>query len=253
MTTIPTLSAGSPSITRRTGRQLAFIGTCLLALLTFLGTSSGVALADETNRTIMVSGRGEVSVRPNIAYINTGVVTQAKTAVDALAANTQAMQTVFQGLKELGIEDRDVRTSQFSINAIHSRPNPGETSRITGYQASNIVTVTLRDLDRIGEALDTLVTQGSNQLHGIRFQVEEPGPLLDAARADAVKDALRKAKIYVAAAGVVLGPVLTISEFGGHMPGLAFPRAMSMEARDVPIAPGEQTLSAGVNLLISIE
>jgi len=256
MTMITPPSTGSLAKARGLKTRITLfapVAACLLALMAPLATSGGAAYADETQRTITVSGRGEISVRPNIAYIETGVVTQAKTAVEALTANTQAMQAVFQGLKALGIEDRDIRTSQFSINAVHTRPERGEASRISGYQASNIVTLTLRDLDRVGEALDTLVTLGSNRLHGIRFQVEEPGPLLDAARDDAVKDALRKAKIYVAAAGVVLGPILSITESGGRMPGPVFARAMSMEASDVPIAPGEQTLSTGVNLVISIQ
>lgn len=251
-TSSPPAAWGSRSA-RGPARRLAFVGACLLALLTPLGASGGNAFADEPNRTITVSGRGEISVRPDIAYVETGVVTQAKTAAEALTANTQAMQAVFQGLKALGIEDRDIRTSQFSINAVHTRPERGEASRINGYQVSNIVTLTLRDLDRVGEALDTLVTLGSNQLRGIRFQVEKPGPLLDATRDDAVKDALRKAKIYVAAAGVVLGPILTITESGVRMPSPVFARAMSMEAMDVPVAPGEQTLSTSVTLIISIQ
>lgn len=232
----------------------AFAVACLAALLAPLGIASSAALADETQRTITVSGRGEISVRPDIARVETGVVTQAKTATDALTANTQAMQAVFEGLKSLGIDDRDIRTSQFSVHAIHTRPERGQAAQISGYQASNLVTVTIRDLDRIGEALDTLVTLGSNELRGISFSVDKPGPLLDAARADAVKDALRKAKIYVSAAGVALGPIITINESGGHMPQPMFARAASMEMDSaVPVAAGEQTLSAGVNLVIAIE
>ncbi len=227
---------------------------CLIAFLTPAMGLSSTARADEMQRTITVSGTGEISVRPDIAHVETGVVTQAKTASDALTANTQAMQAVFQGLKELGIDDRDIRTSQFSVHALHTRPERGQTAQISGYQASNLVTVTVRDLDRIGETLDTLVTLGSNELRGIRFSVDKPGPLLDAARADAVKDALRKAKIYVSAAGVALGPILTINESGGRMPQPVFARAMSMEMDSaVPVAAGEQTLSAGVNLVIAIE
>jgi len=102
--------------------------------------------------------------------------------------------------------------------------------------------------------LDRVVSTGSNELRGIRFQVEKPGPLMDGAREDAVKDALRKAKIYVAAAGVALGPVLTINEHGGGgRPQPVFARAMAMEAADVPIAAGEQTLSTSVTLVIGLE
>ena len=225
-----------------------------LGVLVALGLFSGNAKAEEIQRTITITGQGQVSVKPDLAIVETGVVTQAKTAAEALTANTQAMQAVFDAIKELGIEDRDMRTSQFSVNAIHTRPERGEASRISGYQVSNLVSITLRNLDRVGEVMDRVVSTGSNELRGIRFQVEKPGPLMDGAREDAVKDALRKAKIYVAAAGVALGPVLTINEHGGGgRPQPVFARAMAMEAADVPIAAGEQTLSTSVTLVIGLE
>jgi len=230
---------------------LAFGSAVLMALALFVTT----AQAEDIQRTITVTGQGQVSVKPDIAVVESGVVTQAKTAAEALAANTEAMQAVFEALKGAGIEDRDMRTSQFSVNAMHTRPERGETARISGYQVSNLLSITLRDLDRVGEVLDKLVTTGSNELRGIRFQVEKPGPLMDGAREDAVKDALRKAKIYVAAAGVALGPVLTINEHGGGggPQPMMFARAMSMEAADVPIAAGEQTLSSSVTLVIALQ
>jgi uncharacterized protein len=225
-----------------------------VGILVAMGFFAQNVQAEEIQRTITITGQGQVSVKPDIAVVESGVVTQAKTAAEALAANTAAMQAVFEALKGAGIEDRDMRTSQFSVNAMHTRPERGEAARISGYQVSNLLSITLRDLDRVGEVLDKLVTTGSNELRGIRFQVEKPGPLMDGAREDAVKDALRKAKIYVAAAGVALGPVLTINEHGGGgRPQPMFARAMSMEAADVPIAAGEQTLSTSVTLVIALQ
>lgn len=245
---MPHSTAKTPAIGRS---QWLIMG---LGVLVALGLFTHAAKAEENQRTITITGQGQVSVKPDVAIVETGVVTQAKTAAEALTANTQAMQAVFDAIKELGIEDRDMRTSQFSVNAIHTRPERGEASRISGYQVSNLVSITLRDLDRVGEVLDRVVSTGSNELRGIRFQVEKPGPLMDGAREDAVKDALRKAKIYVAAAGVALGPVLTINEHGGGgRPQPVFARAMAMEAADVPIAAGEQTLSTSVTLVIGLE
>jgi len=245
---MPHSTAKTPAIGRS---QWIAIG---IGVLVALGLFAGNAKAEEIQRTITITGQGQVSVKPDIAIVETGVVTQAKTAAEALTANTQAMQAVFDAIKELGIEDRDMRTSQFSVNAIHTRPERGEASRISGYQVSNLVSITLRDLDRIGEVLDRVVSTGSNELRGIRFQVEKPGPLMDGAREEAVKDALRKAKIYVAAAGVALGPVLTINEHGGGgRPQPVFARAMAMEDSSVPIAAGEQTLSTSVTLVIGLE
>ncbi|MAN64230.1 MAG: hypothetical protein CMI60_20040 [Parvibaculum sp.] len=245
---MPHSTAKTPAIGRS---QWLIMG---LGVLVALGLFTHAAKAEEIQRTITITGQGQVSVKPDLAIVETGVVTQAKTAAEALTANTQAMQAVFDAIKELGIEDRDMRTSQFSVNAIHTRPERGEASRISGYQVSNLVSITLRNLDRVGEVMDRVVSTGSNELRGIRFQVEKPGPLMDGAREDAVKDALRKAKIYVAAAGVALGPVLTINEHGGGgRPQPVFARAMAMEAADVPIAAGEQTLSTSVTLVIGLE
>ena len=245
---MPHSTAKTPAVGRS---QWLIMG---LGVLVALGLFTHAAKAEENQRTITITGQGQVSVKPDLAIVETGVVTQAKTAAEALTANTQAMQAVFDAIKELGIEDRDMRTSQFSVNAIHTRPERGEASRISGYQVSNLVSITLRNLDRVGEVMDRVVSTGSNELRGIRFQVEKPGPPMDGAREDAVKDALRKAKIYVAAAGVALGPVLTINEHGGGgRPQPVFARAMAMEAADVPIAAGEQTLSTSVTLVIGLE
>ncbi len=244
----------TPTVPAKQQGHWTAVSLGILGVLIALGLFVQSAKAEEMQRTITITGQGQVSVKPDIAIVESGVVTQAKTAADALTANTQAMQAVFATLKELGIEDKDMRTSQFSVNAIYTRPERGEARQISGYQVSNLVSVTIRDLDRVGEVLDGVVSNGSNELRGIRFQVEKPGPLLDGAREEAVKDALRKAKIYVAAAGVALGPVITINEHGGGGgPQPMFARAMAMEDSSVPIAAGEQTLSTSVTLVIGLE
>ena len=118
---------------------------------------------------------------------------------------------------------------------------------------TNQVSVTVRNLDRVGEILDKLVVTGSNQLNGIRFAIEKPQPLLDRARELAVAEALRKAKLLVNAAGVTLGRIVTISEGGSYAPMPKYAYAMA-EMRDAaPIAAGEQTLTANVSLTIEIE
>jgi uncharacterized protein YggE len=119
----------------------------------------------------------------------------------------------------------------------------------------NQLTVKVRDLTALGGILDKVVTLGSNQLSGIRFSIDEPETLMDEARQDAVKDALRKAKLYAGAAGVSLGEIMSISESGTSMPQPYYAKDMMMraEAASVPMAPGEQTLSANVTLVIKID
>jgi len=231
----------------------------LFAALLLAAPASNPAWAaeEETPRTLTVSGTGTISAKPDIAWINMGVDTEAKTARDALDANTSAMNAIFDVLKDLSIEEKDYQTSQFSINAVYTPQSRdyNQVPVIRGYRVTNQLTVKIRDLDQIGDILDRVVSVGSNRLNGIRFAVDEPDELMDQARQKAVEDALRKAKIYVGAAGVTLGRIMTISEHGGFTPQPQFlGRAMAMEAdSSVPIAPGEQKITAGVSLVIEIE
>src|SRR5690606_12370713 len=131
----------------------------------------GIALAtepQETPRTITITGEGEVSAAPDIAYVETGVVTEGKTAAEALAANTAAMEKVFEGLEGAGIEKKDMQTSQFSVYPVYEQikddDNRPQTPKIGGYCVQNQLTVKVRDLDNLGAILDKVVTLGSNHL-----------------------------------------------------------------------------------------
>lgn len=206
-------------------------------------------------RTFSVSGHGEARGAPDIAMVSTGVRTQAATAKEALKANSAAMEQVFKAMKSLGIADKDMQTSNFSVQPIYEPYREGQVNpqRIVGYQVFNQVTATVRDLSRLGEALDTFVSAGSNELQGISFSIDKPEPMQDAARTDAIQDALHKADIMTKAAGVKLGRLVTMSESGGVRPVAAAPMAMARAEKSVPVAPGEQVLDADVNLTFEIQ
>lgn len=222
---------------------------------------TGAAHAEEVaaRRTMTLTGTGEISARPDIAYLDSGVVTEGKTAAEALAANTGAMTEIFAGLEAMKIARDDIRTSQFSVNPVYTQPpvRPDGTqdpATIRGYQVANQVTVTVRKLDTLGATLDKLVQLGSNRVDSIRFEIENPEPLLDKAREAAVADALRKAKIYARASGTALGSIASISESGGNYPQPVYMKAMAMrDSAPVPVAAGTQQLSSSVTLTIEIE
>lgn len=230
----------------------------IAASLAFAGAAQATE-PQEQPRTITITGEGEVSAAPDIAYVETGVVTEGKTAAEALAANTEAMNEVFKGLEEAGIEKKDMQTSQFSVYPVYEQVKPEEnrphTPKIGGYRVQNQLTVTVRDLTKLGGILDQVVSLGSNQLSGIRFSIDKPEPLVNEARKNAVKNALEKAKLYAGAAGVALGEIMSISENGTSMPQPYYAKDMMMraEASSVPVAAGEQTLSASVTLVIKID
>lgn len=230
----------------------------LAASLAFAGVAQATE-HQEAPRTITITGEGEVNAAPDIAYVETGVVTEGKTAAEALAANTKAMNEVFKGLEEAGIEQKDMQTSQFSVYPVYEQVKPEDnrphTPKIGGYRVQNQLTVTVRDLTKLGGILDQVVSLGSNQLSGIRFSIDKPEPLVNEARKNAVKNALEKAKLYAGAAGVALGEIMSISENGTSMPQPYYTKDMMMraEASSVPVAAGEQTLSASVTLVIKID
>lgn len=216
--------------------------------------------AAEQKRIITVQGEGTISARPDTASVNAGVVAEAKNARDALTENTAKMTKVFDAIKSAGIEEKDIQTSNFSINPVYSRParKPDGTQqdpKITGYRASNNVTVIIRDLDKVGAVLDELVTAGANNVNGVNFFIAKTQALMDDARRKAVEDALRRATILAGTAGANLGNVITISENGGYRPQPMVMRSMAMEdaSAKVPVAAGTQEIRAGVNLVIELE
>ena len=231
--------------------------TALLALAILSWPSVPAVAADTAKRTITVTGQGSVTAAPDIAVVTLGVLTQARTAREALSRNTSAMQELMKTLTDQGIAEKDLQTSNFSVQPRYvypKRQSSGEQKppRIVGYTVSNQLTGIVRDLDRLGETLDAAVSTGSNQIQGLQFSIEKPAPLRDQARKLAVERALAKAKLLTEAAGVVLGQILTINESGGSRPPVPVARARAFAAEaasaPVPVARGEQEVSAQVTI-----
>jgi uncharacterized protein YggE len=200
---------------------------------------------------ISVTGEATVSVPPDLAEIDGGVASEAKTAREASEANNAAMGKVLQALKGAGIEEKDIRTSRLSLEP-QSAPNRSGPSAIAGYRASNRVTVRVRDVTKVASVIDTLVGAGANEIGGINFVVSQASKLLDEARERAVADARRKAEIYAKAAGVTLGAPLSISEEGNSAPA-PYRRMAAGMAASAPVAQGEETLAVTVSVSWAIK
>jgi len=204
-----------------------------------------------TPRLLTVSGEGQAKARPDQATLSAGVVTDGRTAADALGANNRAMTNVFATLKRLGIADKSIQTSGITVTPQYPDFNSKQPHRVTGYQVSNSVTVTVDNLDNLGPAIDALVSSGANSLGDIGFSIRDPKPLMAAAREDAVKDAIARAETLSRAAGVTLGPIVSISEGSfGAPPQPMFRMAMTagVPAPPPPVAAGENTLSTTVSV-----
>lgn len=201
---------------------------------------------------ISVVGEATIQVPPDLATLDGGVSNDAKTAKEAAAANNDAMTKVLQALKASGIKDEDLQTARLSLLPQYAAPSRPGPNSLTGYRASNRVTIRLRDVGNVGGVIDTLVGAGANEIGGVNFSVVAPSKRLDEAREKAMADARRKAEIYARAAGVTLGAPLSIAEETAQGPSPYRKMAAGLAA-SAPVAPGEETLTVNVSVSWAIK
>jgi len=216
------------------------------------------AAAEDPRPRIRVSGEGSVAIAPDMALVTLTVNREATTAREALSANSGAMASVMDAMRSLGIANRDLQTAGFSIQPVYRRASRtaqgGGERELSGYSVRNTLTVRVRDIDRVGEVLDTSVTLGVNEGGSLRFTNDDPSEALAGAREKAVRDATARARGLAAAAGVELGELLAIDERGGPSAPVPMARAsMAMGAESaVPIATGENTYRVSVEMTFAI-
>lgn len=238
----------------------------LLAPFALAAAMPAAALAQDTatgptvapgNALLTVSAQGETSSKPDLAVFSAGVSSTGKTAGEALNANSAAMNRAIAALKRAGIANRDIQTSNLSLNPVYAqrKPSPSgqyeqELPEIIGYRAENTVTVKQRNLDEYGKVIDTLVAAGANQVNGPSFQLDYPERALDLARTEALKKARARAELYASAAGLKVARILSISESGSYSPPpMPYARMAAADAAEsTPIAPGEVALNASVTV-----
>ena len=227
----------------------AAIAASLAAAPAFAGENAPM------NRTIVVSGFGEANAAPDIAFLSLGVEAEGATAAEALRKNSAQMEATLKSLRDAGVEKKDIQTSGLNVGAKYDYSRDGSPPRIVGYQASNTVSVKLRNLDKAGGVIDKAVGVGANRLDSISFGFADPKPLMNSARKSAVADARERAALYADAASVKLGQVLQISDSYAPSPGPVpvMARMQAAEASAVPISVGESTMSASVTIIYAIE
>jgi uncharacterized protein YggE len=200
-----------------------------------------------------VSGEGIVDVAPDIAVVTLGVTTEATTAAAALKANSDEQAKVLAALAEAGVDARDIQTSGLNLSPLwDSRGYEDGRPRVTGYQASNMVTVRVRDLASLGGLLDLVVTTGANQLNALTFGLADEKPARDEARKRAVADAMARAELYAQAAGVTLGKITAFTETMSYQPPQPMYREAAAMDSGVPVAGGEVAVTASVMITFAI-
>jgi len=232
------------------------------------GGASGVQLvANQSSlangpvvRSITVVGVGKASGAPDVAHVNVGIETSASSIQPAIAENKTKMAALLDAFKKLDIADKDIRTSNYSVYT-ERQPMPGPESKggegPVMYRVSNQVELTLRDVNRLGDALDKAVAAGANNIYGVSFSVADTSKLEADARAKAIANARARAESLAQLSGVSLGDVLSVSEvIGGPGPilveGVRMSAAMGLGG-GAPIQPGELEVNMSVQVTFAIK
>jgi len=257
-------------------RAVTFILLATLALPAAAQQTSPAVALGPGSTLLSITAEGQSRRAQDIAMFTAGVVTQARTATEAMAENSRRMEAVTAALRRAGIADRDIQTSTIRLQPRYSDPerdaqirarqtgqpymppaDPGP-PRIIGYEAHNSVQVRVRQLGQMGRIIDTLIGAGANQVNGPSFSLDEPRAALDEARVEAVANGRQRAELYARAAGLRVARILSISEGGGHYP--VEPQIVVTGSRigaaappppPTPVSPGELTL--GVNVSMQFE
>lgn len=223
------------------------------------GVTSVLAADDDEKvfRTLSVSGTGRATLTPDIAYVTIGVHTEGKDASQAVAQNNSDTQAVIDTLEAAGVDEKDIKTTNFSIYPQQQYDDQGKPTGDITYIVNNSVYVTVRDLDAIGDILNAAVKSGANAISGIQFDVEDKTEALAEAQEAAVANAEAQAENLAQAAGLELGEIQSINTFGGAIP---FPKydgigggAAVMEAAAVPVSPGQMIISVEVSMVYAIQ
>jgi len=204
-------------------------------------------------RTLHASGEGRVSIKPDVARVTTGIQATGKDLARTTTDASARMRRVLDALGQLGIADKDVQTTRHDVQVERPWDN-GRPGPITGYTVSDEVRVTVRDLAKLPQVLERVLSAGSNMLQGLTFEKDDPSPAELEALSRAIEAARAKAEVMAKAAGVTLGEPILVEESRGAMPPpVPWERAGMMAAKTgAPVAPGELEITATAEVTFAI-
>lgn len=236
-----------------------FFAFAILALALVLSACGPTTInqdAPANLRTLNVNGLGQVYLTPDVAYINIGVNTQNPSASEAVATNKEQSNAVIEAIKAAGVDEKDIHTTNFSIWSNPQYDTNGQVSGTT-YVVDNTVNVTVRNLDSLGNLLDSAISAGANNIYSIQFDVADKTAAVKEARASAVEDAKSQAQELADTAGLSLGEIQNISFYESsptaYFEGKGGGGGVASEAAVVPIQPGQLAISVTVNATYTIK
>jgi uncharacterized protein YggE len=259
------MDARSITITLPTlGNRTRWLALGLAAGLLIAGIASPIFSAPHTlaanptptqnEHTISVSGTGKVTLNPDIADLRLGVTASGRTVKAVRESAATSMTKVMAALKKLGIADKDIQTASVSLQPTYDYNVGTYPPNVTGYQFSNAVSVTVRDLDKVGDAIDDALAAGATSLDGVTFRVADETGAEGQARTAAMADAKAKAHALATAAGVSITGVASISETVTPTPYPIFYGAAQAAGKDAstPVQPGSTDISITVSVVYLI-
>ncbi|GGL69958.1 SIMPL domain-containing protein [Wenxinia marina] len=198
-------------------------------------------------RLLTVTGEGTSSVAPDIARVQIGVVEESDSAATALDAASARLSAAVEVLTAAGIASEDLQTTAINVSPLYEYDESGRRREPVRFSASSSLTLTVRELDNLGTILDAVTEAGLNSIDSFAFDLSDRAAALDAARTDAIADARTRAETYAAAAGVSLGPLVTLTEGGSEPPPMPMMEARMMDSgASMPVLPGEMEITATV-------
>ncbi|HOQ17165.1 MAG TPA: SIMPL domain-containing protein [Defluviitaleaceae bacterium] len=233
-------------------KTIKLLSVLLLAVFfTTASLSSPAVVKAETGiNKITVRGEGVIKVKPDMAYITLGVRTENKDAKQAQKENANKMNQVIAAVKNMGIDEKDIQTSGYSVYPQYDyESKTGE--RIVGYTVTNTISVTVRDISKVGELLDLAVKEGANLSGGIQFSVSDTEKYYNEALKQAIKNAQGKAAAIGEALGVVIKAPVSVVEtsYGGRSVVYADEESFKTNAVSTPVEIGEMDINAIVEVI----
>ena len=241
-------------------KYLTWSGTAVLVILAIflLASTNKVMSTVATTNTVSFSGEGKVVAKPDIARVSLAIVTDALTSKVAQDENSKKSKAVTDYLKKQGVDDKDIKTSGYNIYPQYKYPQFGGQPTITGYQVNQSMEVKIRDLEKLSNILDGVVSAGANQVNGLSFEIDNPDALKADARAKAIADAKKKANELKSQVGISLGKIVNFSENTGGYPMPIYTKAevdgrSGMDGGGPTVPTGENEIVVNVSLTYQIK
>ncbi|MEP7356300.1 MAG: SIMPL domain-containing protein [Anaerolineales bacterium] len=233
---------------------LAAVGMLALAACAAPAANAADGIPADTPHTISVSGSGTAYSAPDIATAQVGVQTRDTDPAAAVSANTEKMTAIIAALKAQGIDEKDIQTTNFSVSAQQEYNPQGQPTGVITFVVDNTVTITVRDISKVGAVLSAVVDAGANNIYGVSFSSADQTGLEAQARDKAMADARARADQLAKAAGVSIDTVLSINESitGGPVP-YAYAARDSAASAPVPVQGGQIQVGIQVNVVYIIK